>query len=466
MGSLPPAFEDFDTGEPIITLGQIDCPSGDLIVVDFGMAHLWSGPTTPTLDEFDAPEEVVERANASADYLVLGRDAEEVVAMLNLGSGKGRYVFDWLGDQAELEAKVNAAASDRGLIASVQPVDRMPHQTRLRTLLDEGLLGMEVPFHGMWAVAVRGVPRSKRLSVCGQRMAADGPDFERWHNIWVECSSEQPVQAMYAGHVLVDMSRMMVSDARVFDEWNSETTPITHADVVFWGRDAALVAEQVKADSVDDGTSGSYGWTDLTMSEAIDKSGALQALHGSQNLLFAYDFRPHDDDHALLDEARRSSTESGSIEVSGRSVVGFFTSWGDGAFPVYRDVTADGALCRVRIELGAAPIVKRQRRFDERQNELFNEVAIATARVAVEKKAVGWLYRETSEEPGDSGWRVFDGTESPEYLDDPDNAVLITLRELIDRDPDLAQLLRTPSPAAFERTTDGFQVSITPDSLN
>ncbi len=466
MGTSQPAFEQSDTGEPIISLGQVDCPSGDLIVVDFGMAHLWSGADVPTLNEFDAPDEVVERANSSADFMLVGRDAEEVVAMLNLGSAKGRYVFDWLGDQAELEAKVDGTARDRGLIASVQPIDRMPHQSRLRALLDEGLLGMEVPFHGMWAVAVRGIPRTKPLPVFGQRMAADGPDAARWHSIWVQCTSEQPAQSIYAGHVLVDMARLMFSDARVFDEWNAETTPITHADVVFWGRDAAQIAGPVGADSVDDGTSDSYGWTDLTMSEAIEKSGTLQELQSQQNLRFAYDFRPHDDDHALLDEARRSSTQSGSIEVSGHSVVGYFTSWGDGAFPVYRDVSADGTLCRVRVELGSAPIVTRQRRFDERQNEMFSEVAIATAKVAREKNPVGWMYREVAEEPGDSGWRVFDGTETPEYLDDPENAVLVTLRELMDRDPALEPLFRTPAPAAFERTADGFQISITPDQLN
>jgi hypothetical protein len=42
------------------------------------------------------------------------------------------------------------------------------------------------------------------------------------------------------------------------------------------------------------------------------------------------------------------------------------TSWGDGFFPVYRDVDAGGKLVRVCIDLGNEKIVQRQRQFEQR----------------------------------------------------------------------------------------------------
>jgi hypothetical protein len=50
---------------------------------------------------------------------------------------------------------------------------------------------------------------------------------------------------------------------------------------------------------------------------------------------------------------------------------------------------------------------------------------------------------------------VFAGDESQEYLDDPVNAVVLPLLELLAVDGALEDLLRTAAPAAFERTSDG-----------
>ena len=49
------------------------------------------------------------------------------------------------------------------------------------------------------------------------------------------------------------------------------------------------------------------------------------------------------------------------------------------------------------------------------------------------------------------GWRVFAGDESDAYANEPENTVIMPLRELIGRDRELKEIFRTPAPCAFER---------------
>jgi hypothetical protein len=65
------------------------------------------------------------------------------------------------------------------------------------------------------------------------------------------------------------------------------------------------------------------------------------------------------------------------------------------------------------------------------------------------------MYREAADRPNDSGWRVFAGDESAAYTDDPSNAKVVPLRDLIEDDPALEPLLRTPAPCGFERSPSG-----------
>jgi hypothetical protein len=66
------------------------------------------------------------------------------------------------------------------------------------------------------------------------------------------------------------------------------------------------------------------------------------------------------------------------------------------------------------------------------------------------------MYRERPDRDRDSGWRIFAGVEEEDrpYLDDPSNAVLMPLRELLDRDPTLEEFFRTPPLCAFERKSE------------
>ena len=80
---------------------------------------------------------------------------------------------------------------------------------------------------------------------------------------------------------------------------------------------------------------------------------------------------------------------------------------------------------------------------------------IATNRITVEGRKVGYCYREEPDGGWDSGWRFTAGDESDEYMDDPNNAGIYKLNTICNDDPDIISLLNTPAPCAFERDENG-----------
>jgi hypothetical protein len=439
---------------PVEQLGHVVVPSGDLLLIDFGLLHLWSGDSPPLLREGDAPAEVIRAANTAQDWEIVGADAAEVAAALDLAVVKGRYAFDIPADSDLVHRRVDSVISGTRMSAEVQRLGRVPHRQRILRLLDDCPDGVEVPFHGPWAVAARGLPVDRPMRVLGTRMDPDGPDAGRWHNVWVEVNDADPVLTTHIGHVLVDEARLMFVDARAVQEWRSGHPTDGLADVALWGRDAADLAGRFGAAPLP-GEEGCFGWTDLLVAAAETRAVELQRLRESGTARFAFDFRPHDDHYRLLAQARATPTGSGSLECGGAQVTGFFTAWGDGAFPVFRDSDAGGKLCRIRVELGAPEIVARTRRFDDLWFGELSKMALVSTDVGPVGGAVGWLYREAPERDQDSGWRVFSGQETQDFLDDPANVSLVPLRELVVREPALEALLRAPHPTAFERDGSG-----------
>ena len=80
---------------------------------------------------------------------------------------------------------------------------------------------------------------------------------------------------------------------------------------------------------------------------------------------------------------------------------------------------------------------------------------IATNRITVEGRKVGYCYREIPDGNWDSGWRFTAGDESEAYMDDPNNAGIYKLNTICNDDPDIISLLNTPAPCAFERDENG-----------
>ena len=77
--------------------------------------------------------------------------------------------------------------------------------------------------------------------------------------------------------------------------------------------------------------------------------------------------------------------------------------------------------------------------------------AVVSARALEPGCQVRWAYREEPDNDGDSGWRLFAGDESQEYVEDPANARVCNVYWLVDRDPTLFQLFQAELGAAFER---------------
>jgi hypothetical protein len=146
-------------------------PAGELVLIDFGLLHLWSGESEPTLDPDDVGEQVASTANSAVDLEISGDSPVAAGRAADLAAASGRYVFDIpSGAVDEIRDLVVSHARQRGLAVRIEPVARMPHRTRVARLLDDSPGGAEVPYGGGWAIAVRGVPADRPPKVRGVRM--------------------------------------------------------------------------------------------------------------------------------------------------------------------------------------------------------------------------------------------------------------------------------------------------------
>jgi len=78
----------------------------------------------------------------------------------------------------------------------------------------------------------------------------------------------------------------------------------------------------------------------------------------------------------------------------------------------------------------------------------------ATDAITVEGEKVGFMYREQPDNAIDSGWRFFAGTESQEYVDDPENLAIYDVNTIANYDPEIIPLLEAPVGSAFEKVSD------------
>ena len=82
---------------------------------------------------------------------------------------------------------------------------------------------------------------------------------------------------------------------------------------------------------------------------------------------------------------------------------------------------------------------------------------IASDRITVEGGKVGYMYREEGDEPADSGWRFFEGSEDQEYADEASHFEIYEVNTIANYDMDIIPLLDSPIGSAFERTPTGLQ---------
>ena len=86
-----------------------------------------------------------------------------------------------------------------------------------------------------------------------------------------------------------------------------------------------------------------------------------------------------------------------------------------------------------------------------------NEGCLASNRIMLEGKPVGYMYREAPDKSfPDSGWRFFSGDESDEYCDNPNNFKLYKLDTVAKKDPSIAAFLKAPIGSAYVKEGGRF----------
>ncbi len=430
-------------------LGEVTAPSGVVVVLDMGLMWLWSHDRPPVMRSGRYGPETEAAANSQADFEIVGPDAERAGVAFDRQADP-LYLCDipehgW----ASIRRMFNRCVRENGLDARlVRLKERVTHRERVTRAVARGGAG-GVQFQGIWAVAAGGVPADQPLRVLGERRAEE-PYAGRWHRVWLECRPGGRIaRSEKVYDVMVDEARLMFGDADALGAWRHDEPLDGRADFLFWGADAAKAARRLRApEAAEEGT---FGWVDLPAAEAERHAGRVAGLRERMGWGFATDYRPHSHHWGVMRQVRTSATDSGTVDVGGARVCGFMTTWGDGIYPVYRDLDRAGRLVRLRVELGGPETVERMRRVEERYFGPLSLLAIVTARVWEDGHPVRWLYRAEPHNERDSGWRVFSGDEPPEYTDDVSTARLVPLRELVDRHPELEGVFRAPVGSAFER---------------
>jgi hypothetical protein len=80
---------------------------------------------------------------------------------------------------------------------------------------------------------------------------------------------------------------------------------------------------------------------------------------------------------------------------------------------------------------------------------------IASDRIIVDGRPLGWMYREKPDNDRDSGWRFFAGDESEEYTEEAANFALYDVNTIANYEPAIVPLLNAPIGSAYVRDSSG-----------
>ena len=216
-------------------IGVVTTRSGVLILIDTGYLKLWSHKRTPEIPEgFLSNEESTARANSFVDLRIVGADAERAGRLLDM-SWNPFYVYDQPPAHPDLQGKLDKIVREQELDARFEVIDpRIPHRERVDLAIKQGKGAGEVQFHGIWAVAMSGVPTSQALRVMGER--CESPNSDRWRQVTVQCRPNQRcVKSQKVGLVAVDYARILIADVDALGIWKHEESLDGLADYLFWG---------------------------------------------------------------------------------------------------------------------------------------------------------------------------------------------------------------------------------------
>jgi hypothetical protein len=213
-------------------------------------------------------------------------------------------------------------------------------------VFDVGLVGY-LPRPALEPALVKtDVPADRALPVVGQRVGK-GRYADCWDHVAVRIGDTEVTHSKKIGEAGVDFARLVCMDHGALDHWQHEDSLDGLADFIFWGRDAGALARAMRAPVSGEG----YGWTNLSVADADANALEASKIKAENHWLLATDFRPHSHHFQALAAARSNPRQAGTIEVGGAKICLFFTSWGDGVFPIYADLDANDRPVQIRIQL-------------------------------------------------------------------------------------------------------------------
>ncbi len=250
--------------------------------------------------------------------------------------------------QAKPKAKAKAKAKPRKAVGPEQ-LGTITVPSGTLAVFDIGLVGY-LPREALEPQPVTcEVPKGRELPVVGTRVGK-GRFGDCWDHVAVKLGTGEIASSKRLGEAGVDFARLVCMDHGALDHWQHEDSLDGRADFMFWGRDAEQLATAMRAPATPEG----HGWTDLPVADAEAKALEAERLKAEHRWLLATDLRPHSHHFHALAAARRSKLGAGTIEVGGAKVCLFFTTWGDGVFPIFVDLDAANRPVQVRVQLAAA----------------------------------------------------------------------------------------------------------------
>ncbi|MFC4017589.1 hypothetical protein ACFOW4_06485 [Micromonospora sp. GCM10011542] len=321
--------------EDPLVLGEITCPSGELVLMDGGYLGLWSGDRSP--EEVRGAD-----ADAAVDFEIIGRDAEAAARSFDRQSGLHLYDIPQHG-AGQITAMFGEHCRERALDASLRPYSRqVPHRDRVRRAVTAGESDFLIT--GVPVIPVGNVPSNRQLLVTAF------PGEWGWRQIRIGLGEATVSGSRRLGSIHVDHARFVFADADALSSWIHDDSIDGLADVAFWGRDEELIAAEFGASRTDTPGDDHYGWLDLPIRQAYQRAVALRERRGAEpRAMFAFDFRPHSHHWQVMAGVRASEHEAATVTVGGAEVMMVMTSVGDGVFPVHLDLDAAGSPIAIRI---------------------------------------------------------------------------------------------------------------------
>ncbi|MEV5703782.1 hypothetical protein [Actinoallomurus sp. NPDC052274] len=331
---------NYATVAEIVLLGEVTCPSGELVLMDGGYLGLWSGDRTP--DDVERPDDA-----PAVDFEVVGRDADAAARSFDRQSGRTLYDIPHHA-VAEFTSHFDDHCRERGHQASLRSFPRqVPHRDRVR----RAIAGNDPDFliSGVPVIAIGGLPTDRPLPVTATPHSDWG-----WTHIRIVVSDEPVVATCSLGKIGVDYARFVFADADALNVWVHDDPIDGLADVVFWGRHETEIAAEFGATRTGMPGEDNYGWLNLPVRDAYAKAIALHDRKMASDRKFAFDFRPHSHHWRVMADVRASENEAASIEVGGARIMFAMTSVGDGFFPVHVELDAAGAPAAIEVTIRGA----------------------------------------------------------------------------------------------------------------